>query len=112
MQFPISMVELRNYRNSILLKEAVNTRVNSIVNEICSGIEHMLKTSNINRYVHGAERFLVFDSTRSPSQHIVINKVLEELRHRFVDSSIVLDPLLKTITVDWTTQGPGDWKRH
>jgi hypothetical protein len=83
------------------------------VSEICSGVENTVKTTSTHYYIYQADRELIFDFVRKtahlPSQQLVVKKVLEELSIRFPDSTIILDPLLKTIKVDWSKQGPYDW---
>lgn len=115
MNFPISRDELLNYRNNVLLKNQIDLRVNNILSEIKSGIENTLTTTNNHKYIFGAERHLVFENVRLSykpsllSQPLVIDIVLTRLKEQYTDCKIHLDPLQKTITVDWSKQGPGDW---
>lgn len=115
MNFPVSRDELLNYRNNVLLKNQIDQRVSNIINEIKLGIENTLITTNNHKYIFGAERHLVFESVRQSykaaplSQPLVIDKVLANLKDQYKDCIIQLDPLQKTITVDWSKQGPGDW---
>ena len=116
MQFPLSRDDLLNYRNNVLHKEQIDTRVNKLVDAITAGILNTIKTSNEHKYVYNAINDLVFEMQRytthlpQPSQQQVINLSLENLKQRFPDSKIIVDPLLKTITVDWSKMGPADWK--
>lgn len=103
------------YRTDLLLKQEIDRRVNGIVVAICSGVEETVVTSERHKYTFDATRHLIFHSTRVPwrespqAQDLVISKVLEELKNRFIDCVVILDPLMKTITVSWEKQGPGDW---
>jgi hypothetical protein len=115
MNFPISRDELLNYRNNTILKNQIDLRVNNIIKEINSGVENTLTTTNSHKYVYGAERHLVFDGVRQSyrvapvSQQLVIDKVLTNIKEQYKDCKIYLDPLQKTITIDWSKQGQGDW---
>ena len=115
MQFPISREDLLNYRNN-KYKLLIDSKVSSLVSAISAGVIHTVEKTDARRYIYNAEHNLVFApvriSLREPppiSQQLVINRVLEDLKQKFPDCVIVLDPLLKTITVDWSKQGPGDW---
>jgi Zn-dependent M16 (insulinase) family peptidase len=116
MEFPIRRSDLLNYRTNVLLKAETDVRINKIVTQITDGVLTTLKSTKDHKYVYNAINDLVFDMARQtthtspPDQQLVINKVLESLKNKFPDSTIVLDPLLKTITVDWSQMGPGDWK--
>jgi hypothetical protein len=116
MQFPLSRDDLLNYRNNVLHKEQIDARVNKLVNVITSNILNTLTTTNDHKYVYDATNDLVFDKQRytthlpQPSQQQVINVALENLKQKFPDSKIIVDPLLKIITVDWSKMGPADWK--
>lgn len=116
MDFPLTREQLINYRTNVLLKEKTDARIKTILDEITSEITHTLKTTVDRRHVFNATKYLVFESVRlsmhdpPPDQQIVIKRVLEELTRRFPDSNIVLDALQKTITIDWSNQGPYDWK--
>ena len=113
--FPVSRDDLLNYRNNTILKNQIDLRVNNIIKEINSGVELTLTTSNNHKYVYGAERHLVFDAVRQSyraeplGQPLVIDKVLTHLKTNYKDCKIYLDPLQKTITIDWSKQGQGDW---
>ena len=115
MQFPISRDSLLKYRTDLLLKQEIDTRVDRLVTAICSGVEETVVTSDRHRYTFDATSHLIFHTTRVPwrespaTQDLVISKVLEELKKRFVDCVVILDSLMKTITVSWEKQGPGDW---
>jgi len=113
MEFPMKKEDLINYRNNSIIKEKTDDQVNKLINRICSGIENVIKTTDKHYYIYYADRELVFgiqrSSTHLPSQQLVINKVLEELKMKFPDSTILLDPLQKIIKVDWSKQGPYDW---
>jgi hypothetical protein len=116
MDFPIKRSDLINYRTNILLKAETDLRINKILTAITDGVLNTIKSTTHRKYVYNATNDLVFETARyttrdpPPDQQLVINKVLETLKTRFPDSAIVLDPLLKTITVDWSQMGPGDWK--
>lgn len=116
MEFPIRRADLLNYRTNVLLKAETDARINKIVTQITDGILNTLKSTKDHKYVYNAINDLIFDTTRQttrdppPDQQLVINKVLESLKQKFPDSTIVLDPLLKIITVDWTQMEPGLWK--
>jgi hypothetical protein len=115
MNFPISRDEMLNYRNNTILKNQIELRVNNIIKEITTGVENTLTSSNNHKYVYGAERHLVFDGVRQShhvppiSQTLVIDKVITHLKMQYIDCKIYLDPLQKTITIDWSKQGQGDW---
>jgi hypothetical protein len=115
MNFPISRDEMLNYRNNITFKNQIDVRVNSIIKEINSGVELTITTTNLHKYVYGAERHLIFDGIRDSyrvitlSQPLVIDKVLAHLKDQYKDCKVYLDPLQKTITVDWSKQTPADW---
>ena len=106
MQFPLSNKQLQDYRSNILLTDQIRQRKDTIINNICSGVEQTLKTTTKTLFIYGAEKHLVFDSIRLSvpafPQHLVINYVLQELHVKFPDSIITLDPLKKTITIDWS----------
>jgi hypothetical protein len=106
MQFPLSNNQLQNYRIDNILKQQIQQRQEFILKEICSGVENTIITSNKTVFIYGAERHLVFDSLRISltafPQHIVIDYVLKDLQLKFPDSRITLDPLKKTITIDWS----------
>jgi len=115
MQFPVSREDLLNYRNN-KYKALIDTKVKGIVAAVCTGVMETVEKTMAHRYIYSAERDLVFTMQRASihdpppvSQQLVINRVLEDLKQKFPDCGIVLDPLLKTITVDWSKQGPGDW---
>jgi len=115
MQFPVSREDLLNYRNS-KYKAAADSKVKSIVESVCAGVINTVEKTDAHRYIYPAEHDLVFAIHRATShpvapvsQQLVINRVLEDLKQKFPDCAIVLDPLVKTITVDWSKQGPGDW---
>ena len=104
-----------NYRNNKYKADA-DSKVKGIVESICAGVLHTVEKTEAHRYVYPAERDLVFAIQRASShpvapvsQQLVINMVLDDLKQKFPGCAIVLDPLLKTITVDWSKQGPGDW---
>ena len=106
MQFPLTNYQLQNYRIDNVLKQQIRQRQEYIIKEICSGVENTLKTSTKNFFIYGAERHLIFDSLRISvtafPQDIVINYVLKDLQLKFPDSKITLDPLQKTVTIDWS----------
>jgi len=106
MLFPLSNKDLQNYRSENLVKEQILQRKVCILTEICSGVENTLINTNSTKYVYGAERHLVYDSVRLTQaafpQHLVIETVLIDLKQKFPDSIITLDPLKKTITIDWS----------
>ena len=115
MQFPISRDNLLKYRTDQLLKKEIDNRVDRLVAAICSGVEETVMTSDRHRYTFDATQHLIFHTTRVPwreapaTQEMVISKTLDELKKRFVDCVVILDSLMKTITVSWEKQGPGDW---
>ena len=105
MQFPLSNSDLQNYRTN-LLKEEIKNRQAFIITEICSGVKNTLLSSTNTFYIYGAEKHLVFDSLRLSipafPQERVINNVLTDLSQKFPNSKIILDPLKKTISIDWS----------
>jgi len=116
MEFPIRRSDLITYRTNVLLKAETDARINKLLTKITDGVLNTIKSTKDHKYVYNAINDLVFATARQtmrdppPDQQHVINKVLESLKQKFPDSTIVLDPLLKTITVDWSQMGPGDWK--
>jgi len=116
MEFPIRRSDLITYRTNVLLKAETDARINKILTKISDGVFQTVKSTTDRKYVYNATHDLVFARAQytlrdpPPDQQIVINKVLESLKQMFPDSAIILDPLLKTITVEWSQMGPGDWK--
>jgi len=116
MEFPIRRSDLITYRTNVLLKAETDARINKLVTKISDGVFQTVKSTTDRKYVYNATHDLVFARAQytlrdpPPDQQIVINKVLESLKQMFPDSAIILDPLLKTITVEWSQMGPGDWK--
>jgi len=115
MDFPVSRDELLRYKTDVIMKKAVDDSVSNVVTAICSGVAETVRTSDRHRFVYDATNLLVFQLTRtdwrevSRFQQTVLNRILDELKMRFVDCVVTLDPLMKTLTVSWEKQGPGDW---
>ena len=115
MEFPVSRDELLRYKTDVIMKKAVDDRVASVVDAICSGVATVVATTDRHRFVYDATDLLVFQLTRTDwrevprSRQMVLNRIIDELKMRFVDCLIILDPLMKTLTVSWEKQGPGDW---
>jgi hypothetical protein len=114
MEFPVSRQELLMYKTDVILKKAIDERVAAVVAAICSGVATVVATSDKHRFVYDATALVVFQLTRvgqdvPRQQQLVLNRIMDELKMRFVDCAIILDPLMKTLTVSWEKQGPGDW---
>jgi len=115
MEFPITRDDLLNYKDNVLFKTEIDDRVERIVKIIAKAVKHTLTTTNQRKHVFEAEHYLVYDQTRTtihnarPNQALVMKKVLETLNKDYKDCKIVLDPLQKTITIDWSKQTQADW---
>lgn len=115
MQFPVSREYLLRYKTDIKMKKAVDDRVAAVVAAICSGVQETLTQTDKRRFVYDATSLLIFQSLRaewrdtSAVQELIVGRVMSELNMKFIGCDVIMDPLMKTITVSWAKQGPGDW---
>jgi hypothetical protein len=115
MEFPVSRDELLAYKSNVSMKTTVDDHVIRVVTAICSGVMETVKTTDKHRFIYDATTLLIFQLARTDWREVprlrelILNRIINELKVKFIDCRVIVDPLMKTITVSWEKQGPGDW---
>ena len=105
MEFPITKERLRNYRMQEAFLTEVKLRVETRTNEICKNVENVVLHSNEQKYRHNIRDSDKNGFTR-PFPQIpsggIMKELIRNLKTKFPDSKIVVDPLETYILIDWS----------
>jgi len=108
MEFPITRERLLTYRTHEAVLVETKQRVLNEVQQICKDVERTVLTTNDTKYVYNIPKHVKHPDGRITAEGRVVQRdsifkeLLAEIKDRFPDSTVIVDPLETYILIDWS----------
>jgi len=110
MEFPITRERLQKYREKEAPSAEIKKCVLKEIQKICEGVENIVLTTKKTKYVYEITHIVKYGDIKHNTPHPeltwntngCLKELLAELKNKFPDSNIIMDPLEKYILIDWS----------
>jgi len=112
MKFPMTRQRLQKYRVDEALSAEIKKGVLEEIQKICKGVEEVVLTTNERKYIYEITlpvkygeclpSATTYGKVTRVTHNGIVTELLEEIKNKFPDSTIVMDPLGKYILIDWS----------
>jgi hypothetical protein len=106
MEFPISRERLQNYKLHEALSVENKQRVLREIQTICKDVEYTVLNTNERKFVYRISGDIknpnLYKSRLNQSVNVLKELLVAEIRKKFPDCTVIVDPLETYIIIDWS----------